>query len=251
MGITGIINRFHYKLLYSNAFRTPSIENLNLEPAILPEKTNVFEMEAGLKLNENFFLTGNFFDITIKDPIVYKYIPDTEEEFYRNYDQTGSRGFELELKGVYSGFGMNLNYSYYTSAGKNMVDSYNSYNQEGEIIKNYLQGFPRQKITMHGNARIWKSLWGGANIIWQGKKYGMMETDEFQSVLDPTLTIDLVLTWNDPLKKGLSVQLGAYNITNQETWFLQPYAESFNAVYPWPGSSREFLLKLFYDLKFK
>jgi hypothetical protein len=43
------IERLHLKALYSGAFRSPGIENINLNPAITAEQTQVFEAELGLR----------------------------------------------------------------------------------------------------------------------------------------------------------------------------------------------------------
>ena len=71
IGLTRVINRFHAKLLYSEAYKTPVIENINLNREIKPERTKVIELEAGYQLSSIMLLTANFYDITIKKPIIY------------------------------------------------------------------------------------------------------------------------------------------------------------------------------------
>jgi outer membrane cobalamin receptor len=47
VALTRAFKRFNVKLLYSQAFRAPGIENININPMILPERTNVLEAELG------------------------------------------------------------------------------------------------------------------------------------------------------------------------------------------------------------
>ncbi len=71
VGLTKKIKKTHFKILYSNSFRAPTIENINLSTEISPELTQVFEVEAGYQITRKSLLTANFFDIITKDPIIY------------------------------------------------------------------------------------------------------------------------------------------------------------------------------------
>jgi outer membrane cobalamin receptor len=46
ISITKVINRVHFKLLYSQAYRAPNTQNMDLNPDIQPEKTTVIEFES-------------------------------------------------------------------------------------------------------------------------------------------------------------------------------------------------------------
>jgi outer membrane cobalamin receptor len=96
VGLARVIGDLHLKALYSRGFRTPSIENINLNGGILPEETTVAEFEAGYRLTESTYLTANVFHILLEKPIVYNFNSVTEE--YLNFEKTGSRGIELEAK---------------------------------------------------------------------------------------------------------------------------------------------------------
>ena len=50
IGLTKVVNDWHFKLLYSQAFKTPVIENVNLNPDIKPERIEVAEFETGYRL---------------------------------------------------------------------------------------------------------------------------------------------------------------------------------------------------------
>src|SRR5262249_41851671 len=64
-GLTKVVGRWNFKLLYSQAFRAPGIENLNLNPTIQPERTNIVEAEVGVAISDHQALTVNGYLILI------------------------------------------------------------------------------------------------------------------------------------------------------------------------------------------
>ena len=60
IALTKKIQNFHFKLLYSQAFRAPSLQNINiaLDGVIKPEKSNVFEIELGYQFTPEMLLVG-------------------------------------------------------------------------------------------------------------------------------------------------------------------------------------------------
>ncbi|MBA3705879.1 MAG: TonB-dependent receptor, partial [Bacteroidetes bacterium] len=96
-GLTKKINKFHFKILYSNSFRAPAIENITYQDStgIKPEQSRVIELELGYQLSRRSILTVNLFDIYTSHTIVYYYL---YTDAYHNVGNTGSRGLELEYK---------------------------------------------------------------------------------------------------------------------------------------------------------
>src|SRR5262249_35840542 len=77
ISISKTIERFHAKALYSGAFRSPGIENINLNSSITAEQTQVAEAELGLKLTDIAYASMNAFYMRIANPIVYGVDPTT------------------------------------------------------------------------------------------------------------------------------------------------------------------------------
>src|SRR5262249_12437081 len=123
IALTKVIGRFHAKLLASQAFRAPGVENINLSHGLSPERTTVFEAEAGYQLGEHAFVAVNAFDTTIKKPIIYDFDQETMSELYQNFGHTGTRGLELDYRIRYPRASAEVNYSYYTASGKNAADA--------------------------------------------------------------------------------------------------------------------------------
>lgn len=252
LGITGVPGRFHYKLLYSQAFRAPSVENINLNQSIDPERTQVIEIETGYKISTNQFITLNLFDITIKDPIVYLYYPgsDTEEEYemYQNYSRTGTRGFEAEYRMRYETISLSANYAFYCARDKNEVDAYAVTTPDSSLIETTLKAAPRHKINLYLQWQPFTNLFVTPSASWMSKRYGYIENSEEQTFSQAALLANLFIQYENVLVKGLNAGFGVYNLLNAENTYIQPFATQGNAVAPYPYYSREFLVKISYRL---
>jgi outer membrane receptor for ferrienterochelin and colicin len=260
--VTKAFEKFHYKALFSQAFRTPGIANINANLAILsegiadfteiePEKTTVFEIELGYKIGSNLLITGNFFDITIDKPIVYFYDDDLDIEGYQNYDQSGTRGFEFDVRYSAKWGNINATYSHYMQGDKNKIETY-------EVPEDFdseaLIGFARDKATLIATFNLMKNLSISPWVVYTGKKYGWApvwdeaEDDavwDINNEFDPTINFNLFVSYNNLFVEKLSIGAGVYNILDEEIYFVQPYNGAHAAI---PGSSRSYRVKLSYNL---
>lgn len=239
--LTKVIDRFHVKLLYSNAFRAPGIENLRVSNGeVKPERTTVYEAEAGYKITSGMFVTANVFDITIEDPIVYFYSDELGED-YVNYDRTGSRGVELEGRMVQGRRHASLGVSMYTAAGKNEVPNYET-DEDATLL-----AMPRLKVVATGGTNIGDSLNLDASAILIGPRKGYVEGDGTGAAAleetDPALLFNLFLRWENAFTRNLEVGAGLFNVFGAEYDMIQAY-DSGHA--PLPTNAREGLVRLTY-----
>lgn len=262
IALTKAFDKFHYKALFSQAFRTPGIANINANLDILsegitdfteikPEKTTVFEVELGYKISSNLFVTGNFFDISIDKPIVYFYDEDLDIEGYQNYDQSGTRGFEFDVRYSSKWGNINVTYSHYMQADKNKIETY-------EVPEDFdseaLVGFARNKATFIATLNLIENMSVSPWVVYTGKKYGWApEWDEAEDdavwdinhEFDPTINFNLFVNYNNLFIDKLSIGAGVYNILDEDIYFVQPYNGSHAAI---PGSSRSYRVKISYNL---
>jgi len=246
-GYTKVHGRFHVKALVSRAFREPSVENIDVNPLIKPERTTALEFEAGYQLSKRSFLSANIFDLTINKPIIYSYDPETDTESYYNAGQSGSRGFEVDYRFKhergYAGFA----YSYYNTAGKNDVDAYSVANRT-----NLLLGLPAHKLTAQFSANLGHNVHLTPSLVYLGNRWGY-RYDPAQcdcedptgqlSKLDSVLLANIYLRAENVLQSGLEFGAGIFDLFNQKDYYVQPY----NALHaPLPGPSREFVVRLGY-----
>ncbi|MDJ1494683.1 TonB-dependent receptor plug domain-containing protein [Cytophagaceae bacterium DM2B3-1] len=240
LGITRKFDKLHLKVLYSNSFRAPGIENINfsIDNRINPEKSSVLEMEAGYQIGKNSFLTINLFDITTKDPIVYNF---EEGDSYQNFPRSGSSGLEMEYKLKERWGFLTVSYAFYTTAWKK--ETISLYSVPGK--NNVTLGNPAHQIGINSNIHLgsdWSASLSGTLL---SNRYGYI-APETVGKFTPAALLNTFIRKQNLLTSGLEVGLGIYDILNQKFAFIQPYNGGHA---PLPGPSREFLIRVSYTLK--
>jgi outer membrane receptor protein involved in Fe transport len=245
LGLTRTLGRFHGKLLYSEAYRAPSIINVSLQPDIRPERTRVLEAEAGFQVTDHLLVVANAYDVTIRQPILYFYDGAAEREGYLNAARSGSRGAELEARLKLDGGFLHLAYGFYSAAGKNAVEDFAVPGREDVML-----GAPAHKASMSGSVRLAGGYSLGGTAVFQGPSFAYTSADAegnlLLSELAPTFTAGLFLQARDLAGvPGLEGTLGVHDLLDQRAPVPQPYAGGHT---PMPGMGRELLLRLGYTL---
>ena len=101
------------KGLFSESFRAPGIENINGGGDLRPERTRIFEFEAGVDMTPQQRLSANVFDITIEAPIAYSLDPVANVDQYRNLGRQGSRASRSRTACARDVARLEANYSFY------------------------------------------------------------------------------------------------------------------------------------------
>lgn len=247
IGLTKVVNDWHFKLLYSQAFKTPVIENININPEIKPERIEVAEFETGYRLNENMFLTANVFYTRIKDVIVYNEWEDGDDIIYsyENYPHSGTHGFEVDYKYKGKWGFVNAGYSFYRA------------NQDAEVEAfiipgndKLFQGLPGHKFTASANIKLAKNLYLNPSLLFFSEKYYYEYNEDWELVLDKLDNLVLAhinLTYENLLTKGLDLGVGVYNLGNSVDLLPQPYN---GGNYPVLNAGREVNFNLKYRFGF-
>lgn len=247
ISITRVINRVHFKLLYSQAYRAPNTQNMDLNPAIQPEKTTVIEFESGVKIGKSFYITGNLFDITTKDPIVFYYDNESDQDLYQNSDETGTQGVEFDFQWKFAHGYIDIGYGYYSAVNKNRLNDYKVPDKPGALL-----GLANHKLSLNALVKI-SGHWSiNPGLIWSGAKYGTVAINDLNETVtgkyDPLLLVNFGLRVEELLTKGLAMNLSIHNILNQNEKYLQPYNGGHA---PLPGASRQILLSVSYKFSYK
>lgn len=248
VGLTKVIDRFHAKLLYSQAFRAPAVENIRLQPTepgqeIKPEQTQVIEAELGYQLTKAMYVSANVFDINIDRPIVYFFDEATEAESYSNYDKTGSRGVELEYRYRRGPHFMTLSYTYATAAGKNSVELYEVPGRDDVLL-----AMPAHKVTALLNVNVYEGLSITPSMTWTSKVAGYLTNAETVQGQPAQLLANVYLSYQSLGLKGLNAGLGVFNLLDQKQGFVQPYAGGHA---PLPSRGREVVGNVSYQYNFE
>lgn len=250
IGLTRSFGDFHIKILYNRAFRTPTIGDLQTNQKLIPEITNVYELEAGYKFGDHMILSANLFYIKISNPIVYYVPPKVPFGAYGNFNQAGTKGIEAEYRYQMPKWFVAVNYSYYTSNGINKVTLYSVQNNPNQNL-----GIPQNKISLLANFKFFKKCYIAPFVTFLSEKTAYTKTvsatdsNMVQQILPATTMINLSLG-ADNIIKGLDIQLMAFNLLNQSNFYAQPYGVPNNpGLAPMPGLGREFVIRMTYRLK--
>jgi outer membrane cobalamin receptor len=245
VGLTKVVGRWNFKVLYSQAFRAPGIENLNINPTLQPERTNIVEAEAGVQLNDHHSITVNGYWIRIDQPIIYDIDPNTGVESYLNATSTGTAGVEAEYRLRYKGGFATLSYSFYSTAGQNQVALYSVPSNPDLML-----AFPGHKVALNTGFDLWRDhlTWGFSGVF-ESARYGYISGDGMgNGVLgaEPnTFLLNTNLAYRDLGYKGLDLMAGVFNLLDTPYRVLQPYNGGHP---PLPMGSREVFVRLSYNL---
>ena len=251
LAVTKKIENFHFKVLYSQAFRAPSIQNINLALTgeIEPEMSDVFEAEFGYQFTPEMLFAVNSFRITTTDILTYgsEGSGDDFVEWYDNATRMGTYGLELQYsirkKGWYANFTYSLSQAI---GGDETVETYIMPQTEKQYT-----AMLAHKVTLNSSFNLSQSITFNPSFIYGGKRYAYAELDEngegVPSELDPYLLANAFINFRNVLP-GLTAGVGMYDILNAQPALAQAY----NGGYlPIPARGREYVVKLSYKLDFK
>jgi outer membrane cobalamin receptor len=242
VSVTRAIGAWHFKALYSEAFRTPSIENLNINPTIRPERTRVVELEVGYQLNRYLALVGNGFWVKLDDPIVYTVDPRSGQEGYFNFKSTGTAGAEAEVQFKHARGQVRASYSFYSTAGQNQVDLFTVPNHP-----NLLLGSAAHKVALNGTFHASRSLSLNLSGILLSDRYGYFPTTgQTEGTIGKEGVVVLAnvsAMYRNVGIEGLNLSAGVFNLADARYLTFQPYQGSSA---PLPAQSREFFVRLAY-----
>jgi outer membrane cobalamin receptor len=251
LALTKKIENLHVKILYSKSFRSPSLQNVQLDTTgAKPERSNVFEFEVGYQFTPEMLLSINAFHISTKDIIIYgsKGEGDDFEEWYENYEKSGSKGLEIVYSIRKKSWYAHLTYSFSQAINDNAVDKY----VVSQTTKQYV-GMAAHKVTLNTNFYLTPHLSFNPTFVYAGKRYAFTEiVDDLpaSTKLDPYLLANVFFNYRD-LLPGLTIGTGIYDAFNARPAIPQAYNGGEGAYGPIPGRSREYGVKLSYQINFK
>jgi outer membrane cobalamin receptor len=266
VALTKKIENFHFKILYSQAFRAPAIENINLalDPEnIKPERSSMTELELGYQFTPEMLLAVNVFNLDTKNVIVYATSIENPDGNYQNFSRTGSSGFEVVYSIRKKKWYSNLTYSFNRADSKSTIESYALDGNQKQFV-----GLANHKVTMNTNINLGRKLTFNPTVIFSGQRYaytkvttidddedGIADVDENENeILVPALgklpaytLANVFLNYKNALQ-GLTIGFGIYDLLGERPAIPQAYNGDYAPI---PGRSREYILKLSYQLDFK
>jgi outer membrane receptor for ferrienterochelin and colicin len=252
IALTKKIENLHFKALYSASFRSPSLQNVQLDTTgAAPERSNVFEFELGYQFTPEMLLSLNAFHISTRDVIIYGSEGEGDDfnEWYESYDKSGSKGFELVYSIRKKRWYSHLTYSFSQAISDNTVDKY----AVPQTSQQYV-GMSAHKVTLNTNFYLTQKLSFNPTLVVLGPRYAYTTINENEEPvatrMEPFFLANVFLNYRN-LIPGLTLGTGVYDLFNNRPGIPQAYNGGSGAYAPIPGRSREFLVKLSYQVNFK
>ena len=248
LALTKRFGNFHFKALASASYRAPGIDNINLSENIKPERSTVYELEAGYQLTPDMLLSVNSYLINTKDIIVFYNIDlggGDYDQIYGNSERFGTRGIEMTYTFRKNKWMFETNYSFY-QAGTSTVDRYAIAHNDKAFV-----AFPQHKIIVNGGYDLTKNLSLNVIVNHFSERWAYTTIDEEEmpmlTKLDPYTLINANLSYQNLFVKGLTFSLAGFDLLNERPVMPQAYNGDFAPV---SGRSREINVKALYTIPF-
>ncbi|MEO0312036.1 MAG: hypothetical protein RIQ89_1693 [Bacteroidota bacterium] len=240
IALTKVFDKLHLKALLSQAYRNPSIENINVGINIAPEHAGFLELEAGYKFNDKWNLTANTYYIEKYGTILYYF--DTQDRYINHIGTAASLGAEAELKFKSKKWYININTAIAHAVNQEAIQTYST------GIAGRLIGAAYAKYNLQINHQLNSTFSININHSLTGKRFASSGFDadgnNLMATIEPQLFSDLAITISNLFNTRMKVVVGCYNLLNEQELFIQPYNNEHN---PLPGLSRNFRIKLAYN----
>lgn len=238
INITKRWKKWNFDLQYNEAFRAPSVFNIDLNPGIKPEHTYDKEIEIAYRVNPYSQIGLTLFHIDIKDPIVYSY--SNGSEFYLNESRTGSIGTEMEYRFKKERHQFSVNHSFYM-ANKNKVSIYEVPGKSQTFV-----AFPNHKVVLNYGFFTKGSFFMQISSVFYSQRYGFNAADSLYRFKEQLLIAPSV-GWRN-LFNHLDVLFAVNDLLDVRYSFVQAYRSGSD---PLPGPGREFSVKIRYLFSFQ
>ncbi len=244
LAITKAFGKVHFKALYNQAFKTPTIQNIQfaINQSIKPERFRLIEFEVGYKPTPDLQINANVYDVLIKDFITREDLV-AGDILYKNIGNSGTQGIEVEARYRKKWGYVNFGYSFYRV-------SVTQASQKLPLVSRVFSGAPAQKATLQASFQVSSRLSISPTLLYTTNKFKIASflfnpNDSKEYAAEMLLNFNV--NYKDFLIKNLTLSVGGYNLLNKTQWYV-PWKIDFTSDIELPTQSREFLIKLLYQL---
>ncbi len=238
IGLTKAWEKWHAKLVYNQAFRTPQIDTIAAAGqagiTISGEESQALEGELGYQLSESLYLQGNLFWMEVDDFIVYNPTKFAND----NSGTISTYGGEVMLRLQKDWGSLSTAYSYYRT-DQNSVDVMSVAGHSEATL-----GIPNHKLTVLGTLDLTEtqSINVSGTII--GPRYACVGDPDFVCGTPKRLNpeYDFTVFYTRKLDK-MTYSIGVANLFDSDVDYIEPY---MGGSAPIPGLGRSLFLRLAY-----
>ena len=237
LGVTKAWERFHLKLLYDEAFRTPNIDDIYFQlgnAAVRYEKTASYQLESGYRFNDHLSAVANLYYMRIVRPIVFTV---SGSEFGAlNGGPLSDYGGEAELRYRGERFAGTLGYSYYQADQQLSAERLLLY---GSAVSGLNLALPAHKVSGSGTFHLTKKLDWNLNATYQtAARAWVYPGQEEWLPAEFTLNTFIERRW-----KSFECGIGIQNLLDQKILLGQAYN---GGAAPLPLLGRNYFVRLTY-----
>jgi outer membrane receptor for ferrienterochelin and colicin len=237
------MGRHYLKFSYNRSFRTPAIANIvyKIDSAILPQKTDYFDLEYGVRIGSHFSAAVNLYQIGVRDGIIYE-IRDAVWDGYSNGGRFGTRGMEAQFTFRNNhGAVINSSWSYYHNSMKNPGGNFVLPGSRLNLA------YPAHKVCFNAGFPVSERITVNGTMHFITSRYGFNGQEDNPQYIDygPALQWNIYIDFKDVFIRGLHLGAGVFDLTDSRYALIQPY-RSFHL--PVSGLSREFTFRIAYGL---
>ena len=246
VGYTKVLGRFHMKLLYGEAFRSPTVMNLNYSAAdtsLRAERVTTYEGELGVKIGNVTSLTVNGYGTSITDPIV-RATSGPEINTFVNREGAGSTGADVRFNTETKRTTILAGYGLYQTMDDARVAEY----QLPDSLSSGFQGLPTQRAFLVLAYQISPSLTLHSRTTWRSELWSYQRTTTSGTALEPVrspeeLIVNAGLIIRPKASARITLNLGCRNVLDQQRTLLSPMG---NGNTPFALNGREWTFSFIY-----
>ncbi len=246
ISLTKDFGLWNYKLIYGEAFKIPSLQNINLNPTnLIPETVKDYQAELGIKKNKNEIKINGFYT-RIDDIIVFTYDLATLLESYKNVGFSEVTGVEVLFKTNINKFSITSSYSFYSLLNSDVSDII----VDTSNYKSGAVGIPKHKFTARLSYIINDRNSFGVYYNFQSQKHAQerisQTSGEYASIEYPQ-THNINVSYHlKGLLKLFDLNFGINNVLNTTNYYLYPLNSGY---FPLAGMGREVFIQMKFRLK--
>ncbi len=222
---------FHLKLLYNQAFRAPSFEELYNQnnrgvignSDLHPEELETWEIGLDYQLWTNYHIAVNYFHTDIEDLI---FLDRSFPRQFKNMGKAETQGVEAEFKAMFT----NGNYGYINYTFQRAID---------RAMDGWLPDVPKQRGNIGVNWALGKYINLQPHIFWSDKR--LRAKGDERGNLPSYAVADLSLIAKN-FYNTLEIRASVHNLFDKE--YVHPAQPSLPNDYPQPG--RDFFVEASY-----
>lgn len=235
---------FHYKLIYGQSFKIPTLQNINLawlnSSPIRPEKINDFQLELGIRKQQHQLKVNGFYT-TIDDVIVYGYDIETYLESYVNNGNVTFAGFEVMTKNVIKDLSITSSYSFYEVISSDETD----FLADTSNLKAGALAMPKHKLNVRLSYPITENMRVGLNYIFLSARTDVEQIDantgDYGYIAHKPLHLVDLIFQTKSIFKYFDVTAGVKNVLNSNNILMYPMSGGYPIGV---GMGREFFVQL-------